>query len=967
MLFLNIWLLLGALGISIPVIIHILNRRHAKQVDWGAMRFLLDSVISRRRRVLLEEMLLLATRCLLVALIALALARPFVSAASDVPWVLVLPVALLAVALFGVSFALWRYPLRRFIAMFAALALIGLAVASVLAENRLNLKRFGGGARDVAIVIDGSSSMTMAVAGETNFARAVKEAESYIESVPRGFAFSLIVAGSVPNVLTSAPTPDRKRLSELLKEAKPVQGTMQALDTLAVAATTLARGNNLGKQIIMIGDGQSVGWQTEQTALWEMLRETFAHLPTPPEVVWRRLPMPETIRNATLSRIALSRQVVGTDREVRIDVTIRNTGGESITPQEVELTIGETMLSDRSLGQLAPGASATVNFLHRFEKTGTAVIHAHAVTHDEMPGDDDALHVVQVMDRLRVLIVDAAKTADFLERGGGFVTLALMPDMVQLMASKKTTPEREFLVTPELLSVPELIARGSVEDASVVVLVDVPALPPLMANSLARFVAHGGGLLVAPGESAMSAFYNGWESGGEPVMPLTLDTLMRPEEADRPSLALHSFEHPALLSLVESDLDAVQFQNYWRSQPSESAVVMSAANFANGDIFLAERAFGRGVVVQVNAPLNSRAGNLVARQGFVPLVHELVYHLARPVAAKLNLPPSRGATLQLAGASAVASEGGIRGEYFNSPTATKPFTARTDASVSAKLGWPQGKPPGHGFWVLWTGTLAVPKTGTYTFQRGAESRILLKLNGRTLLERSEAVAEIELDQEERYDIRVEFRAPPNASRTPQLTVAGPGLPTQEIPSAFLSPERKGEKKTAKGIETTVQGPAKQALTGYYVSDQNGAVALRIDDNLVPGLYVAEVPRQVKKSLVPLLGEDGKIHFSVKIDGEESRLEPLTPEDSLMIASYLNFLEAGSAEDVLRALRGKAFGRELWRNLAIAALVLVLLEVLLTRWISIQRRAGEPSTVIFEKSTRPSSEFSAQLDNLGGGK
>ena len=131
MLFQHIYLLLGVLGIAIPVIIHLLNRRQAKVIDWGAMIFLMDSLLSRRRRVLLEEILLLATRCLIVALVALALARPFIAAGSTVPWLVVLPAALLAVVLFGVSFALWRYPAWRMRVIAAAL-LASLAGGPVL-------------------------------------------------------------------------------------------------------------------------------------------------------------------------------------------------------------------------------------------------------------------------------------------------------------------------------------------------------------------------------------------------------------------------------------------------------------------------------------------------------------------------------------------------------------------------------------------------------------------------------------------------------------------------------------------------------------------------------------------------------------------------------------------------------------------------------------------------------------------
>src|SRR5579862_8788309 len=62
--------------ISIPIIIHILNRRRFKTVTWAAMEFLLRAMRKNRRRLEFEQWLLLATRCLLVFLLGLALARP---------------------------------------------------------------------------------------------------------------------------------------------------------------------------------------------------------------------------------------------------------------------------------------------------------------------------------------------------------------------------------------------------------------------------------------------------------------------------------------------------------------------------------------------------------------------------------------------------------------------------------------------------------------------------------------------------------------------------------------------------------------------------------------------------------------------------------------------------------------------------------------------------------------------------
>src|SRR5436190_4974649 len=66
----------GLLLASIPIIIHILNRRRYKTVQWAAMEFLLRAMRKNRRRLKFEQWLLLATRCLLLFLLALALARP---------------------------------------------------------------------------------------------------------------------------------------------------------------------------------------------------------------------------------------------------------------------------------------------------------------------------------------------------------------------------------------------------------------------------------------------------------------------------------------------------------------------------------------------------------------------------------------------------------------------------------------------------------------------------------------------------------------------------------------------------------------------------------------------------------------------------------------------------------------------------------------------------------------------------
>src|SRR5437660_357503 len=69
-------LLVGLAALAIPPIIHLLNRRRYDVVDWGAMRFLQISEITRRR-ILIEEILLMLLRIGLLAVFVLGLASPW--------------------------------------------------------------------------------------------------------------------------------------------------------------------------------------------------------------------------------------------------------------------------------------------------------------------------------------------------------------------------------------------------------------------------------------------------------------------------------------------------------------------------------------------------------------------------------------------------------------------------------------------------------------------------------------------------------------------------------------------------------------------------------------------------------------------------------------------------------------------------------------------------------------------------
>ena len=78
MSFLQQPLLWGLLAASIPIIIHLLNRRRHKTVQWAAMEFLLKATRESRGKKKLKYLIILACRTLAIAALIFAIARPLI-------------------------------------------------------------------------------------------------------------------------------------------------------------------------------------------------------------------------------------------------------------------------------------------------------------------------------------------------------------------------------------------------------------------------------------------------------------------------------------------------------------------------------------------------------------------------------------------------------------------------------------------------------------------------------------------------------------------------------------------------------------------------------------------------------------------------------------------------------------------------------------------------------------------------
>lgn len=948
MLFMNTWLLAGLAGVTIPVILHLIRRQAAKPYDWGAMRFLFDTVAARRKRMEWEDLLLMMARCLLIALIALAVARPFVPPDSQIPWLFVLPMGLIGIAVLGGSFVLsskaWKWGMRLL-----SVAMICGAGFLVWQEKNLNLKRFQTSERrDVALVIDGSTSMMLEQGGQSSFAKAIAEARDFVKEAPKGTAFSVVLGGPAPELKTATPLTHRADVLDVLDKLEPIGGPFRAHEALGMATLTLAEGRGSTKDLVVFTDLQRIGWQFDSPTSWGNLGDAWEGLPdgAKPRMLLRSFPPPERLRNVAITGIEFSREVVGTDREVAIRVRLENTGTDVVTPGLMRVSVGGNELEPKSMSQMAPGERAMMEYRYQFPQAGPKVIRVTLDSNDDLPGDDSSERVLWVKETLPVLIVEGNSGASFFNRAGGYLGLALSP----------MSGDQASFVDPRVIDASAL-SREELDKEAVVVLADVAMLPAKTATRLSEFVLKGGGLWILAGPKVDPGFYQAWNGGDGPMVPMKLGEMVLPKDGVR--LAPGSFDHPVLRLFKDAageDLGSGTLEGY----RATSDLVESArpgARYTDGEVFLVSQEYGNGRIMLSTTALDARMGSLPARPGFVPFVHEVTNWLAGGQGVELNVRASWSPTLSLPGG------GGLNATY-QSNKGKRPSYKQIDPVIDFDWG---GSAPEKGFAkdefsVTWEGSLMVPQTGEYVFEAVADDSFELVLDGRAVLnvdgstKKSDPVA-LEVGKPVKFSGKyVEEWGEAKVS----LRWKRPDGVEEVIPSsAFLSISPDGEDVILAESEAKDPRGRERAVTA--LQGRRGRL-LEVDGSALPGEYLVQVPKAVLSDL----SNQEQVPVVVLREGGESRFEGWSEDDRSLIGREIDLIELGSIRDVLSALRGEGFGREIWKILAIAALVLFFLEGLLARWVSKSRKAGEEVKVDFEKRNEVPEEFLKSVAKTRGG-
>lgn len=342
MTFLNPLLLFGMAAVAAPIIIHLFMNRRVKPVVWAAMRFLLVSVQKNQKRMNLEDLILLALRCLLLILLALALARPMFRGAG-----------------------------------------------SMVAGK--------GGGETAAIVIDNSYSMAVNDGSTTRFDQARQAAEQVLDSLQAGssvavFLFSDVVRGLIPE-----PTYDLNLAHKIVHDATLSNRTTNVTGALRQTLEMLSHHTSASQRIYLITDGQANGWK-QFDDIGKMLHN--------PAVKTRIVLVgsPED-HNLSVSDLQLGSSFASVGEAAQFEVEVTNFGLSEAKDVAVRLAVDDEAPSDEGvIDIIPPGGAKRLALYTKFNTAGSHTATAQ-INADHLLVDDQRTIALRANDDVRVLLV----------------------------------------------------------------------------------------------------------------------------------------------------------------------------------------------------------------------------------------------------------------------------------------------------------------------------------------------------------------------------------------------------------------------------------------------------------------------------------------------------------------------------------------------------------------------------------
>jgi uncharacterized membrane protein len=593
----------GAALAAVPLLIHLLNRQRHRPQPWAAMRFVLAAYRRTRRRAQLENLLLLLLRMAAVALLALAIARPFLSSESPL---------------------------------------------AALTERR----------RDLVLVLDDSASTAYRESVASVHESILERARTLLAGLDgtRGDRARLIVAAARPRTIATRDPAEAATLLETLgPPADEPLDLAAALSALADLVEDDASGTDpQALEVRLLTDLQKHAFQppsslpigaqgvSEEDA---SLGEALDRLESLGLVVWvEDLGPPERLPpNLSIASVAPASPVLGAGAPTEIAVRVANHGAEGRAFVRVAVDV-DGVRSPSQTVDVPARETVDLAFPVTFREAGAHVV-AGFLEGDRLTVDDSRATIVDVPPPVRVLLVDGDPRPDVEDDELGYLRSILEPvDDGSVGAGRGFVPFATSVVNASAFAAEE----RDLAEFDVIVLANVPALPRDTLERVAARTAAGGALLLTLGDSLSdpaaidAANARLWNADGSGLLPGRLlrkvEVASRRTDYFRP--ATFDEEHPALRFFADERwkpyFTEVPVYGFVASDVDPGSRVLASLDDPAASPLLSERTYDRGRVLLWTSSADNDWNRIPESPStFVPLFHELLRYAGR------GSPPTR--------------------------------------------------------------------------------------------------------------------------------------------------------------------------------------------------------------------------------------------------------------------------------------------------------------------------------------
>ncbi|MFI5378095.1 MAG: BatA domain-containing protein [Tepidisphaerales bacterium] len=587
-MWLNPFMLAGLGGAVVPLLLHLLARARYREVNWGAMMFLegLDARQSQSTRT--RQWILLGLRMLLVALLAMALARPVVRG---------------------------RWAMT------------------------------GGSASPTAvIVLDCSYSMGRMDGGRSRFERARDAVRQILWALDKGTEVSVVLLGDELTVLYPQPTTNLQNVTRDLDGISLSSGCANFAEALAAARKILDQPSRVGRELYLVTDRQAESWRRVDPAAASAAWLRNPQRPTRFYVI----PVGgEESDNVAIESVHLVEEPAIRGQSAEAEIRIRNYAPVLRPAVDVTVSVlspsdeaprrsGETPRRVKTASVTIPArSSASIRIPVSFEQAGSHVVSA-GINASGLEVDNHYDLAVEVIEPIELLIVSGDETGPPESHESFFLKLALSP--YQSVLKKPGDMAHVTVKTAEE------VASLDMAKYQVIVLANIPAFNRGVERAIEQRVYEGAGLILCPGNLTRVENFNDllFRDGGG-LSPARLMPPVPPDPSRATTLLGIELQHPVFRFRRGSDPrpEAV-VARYFPAvpRPGDAKVL---ATLSSGDPFLVEAPCGRGKVLLLTSPLDVNWNTLPLYPFFLPFVQSLVRYAA-PSPPPRNVKPGEPLT-----------------------------------------------------------------------------------------------------------------------------------------------------------------------------------------------------------------------------------------------------------------------------------------------------------------------------------